>query len=618
MHHYLQRAIAELNGNKFFKFISSVRLAVPVMLGLIISVAAGTIFESLHSAEYAKIAVYNSSWFYALLALLCVNIFSSMMSRYPWKKHHTGFVITHIGILTLLTGSFITSFYGIDGSLQIPEKQSNNVVIMSRLMLGYQFENSPTLNSVFFEKTLFEKDKNDLNFINEKIGHVIQLEKFVPFASVERGYSAGDDNSGPIGISFGLKSQFFDVKEWLHSTDNPVMQMGPATIKIVIDDKVSVNQDQTQKRVIASPTKKNSNYIRVSDFNSKKELTQIEISKLKKESFNYKGIKIKLTQSYQRAIVSNNKIVESEDPSSPPSPAVELLIEKENQKLREVLYGKFPGFSLNQAGVFGLKLELISTEFEEQSSLPSGHPNINQNESLETTEQSPMSAQGNIVEFHVNRNRPNEVRVELWKSGKKVSEKLMKEGETFQTPWMGMQLFLGSIVFGSQSTTDVRAVRPTPGKELPPSAVFVKPIGFEKGFWLTQGDAKTIQIGDRNIQIVFSNERFILPFSLSLEKFTKKDYPGTETPYSYESLVRLETDKSEHLISMNEPLKNQGFTLYQSSYILNPGQPPTTILSINRDPGRPIKYLGSLILSLGIIIFTIMRSRIYRNRKEVV
>jgi len=616
MHQYIQSAIAQLNGNRFFKFISSIRLAVPVMLGLIISVAAGTIFESLHSAEYAKIAVYNSSWFYALLALLCVNIFSSMMSRYPWKKHHTGFVITHIGILTLLAGSFITSVYGIDGSLQIPEKQSNNVVIMSRLMLGYQFENSPTLNSVFFEKTLFEKDKNDLNFINEKIGHVIQLEKFIPFAAIERGYSGGDDKLGPVGISFGLKSQFFDVKEWLHSVDNPIMQMGPATIKIIVDDKVSLNQ--LTKRVIASPTKSSSNYIRIFDFKSKKEIAQVEISKLKKEAFQFKGIKIKLTQAYQRAIVSNNKIAESEDPSSPPSPAVELEIEKENQKLREVLYGKFPGFSLNQAGVFGLRLELISAGIEEQSSLPAGHPQVNQNETPEAGSASNMSMQSNIIEFHVNKNKPDEVRVELWKSGKKVSEKLMKEGDTFQTPWMGMQLFLGSIVFGSQATTDVRAVRPTPGKELPASAVFVKPIGFENGFWLAQGDVKSIQVGNRNMQIIFSNERFILPFSLSLEKFTKKDYPGTETPYSYESLVRLETDKSEHLISMNEPLKNQGFTLYQSSYILNPGQPPTTILSINRDPGRPIKYLGSIILSLGIIIFTIMRSRIYRNRKEVV
>jgi hypothetical protein len=78
--------------------------------------------------------------------------------------------------------------------------------------------------------------------------------------------------------------------------------------------------------------------------------------------------------------------------------------------------------------------------------------------------------------------------------------------------------------------------------------------------------------------------------------------------------VKLETDQSVHLISMNEPLKVEGFTLYQASYIMNPGQPPVTVLSVNRDPGRPIKYLGSLILAFGFIIFTLMRSRFYTGR----
>jgi len=86
MHLKIVNLIMQLNQNKFFKFISSIRLAVPVMLGIIGAVAAGTIFESMYSADYAKMAVYASNWFYALMFLLGVNIFASMMSRYPWKK----------------------------------------------------------------------------------------------------------------------------------------------------------------------------------------------------------------------------------------------------------------------------------------------------------------------------------------------------------------------------------------------------------------------------------------------------------------------------------------------------------------------------------------------------
>jgi hypothetical protein len=616
MHNFTISLIRRLNQNKFFKFISSIQLAVPVMLGIIISVAAGTIFESLHNAEYAKMAVYGTTWFYCLLSLLWLNIFSSMMSRYPWKKHHLGFVLTHIGIMTLLAGSFITSYYGIDGSLQIPEGQKNNTVMMPRLMVGYQFENSPTVNSVVFEKTLFEKDHSDLGFINDQIGHIVQVEKFVPFAAVEKGYSGGSDNAGPIGVSFGLKSQFFDVKEWLHSVDNPQMQMGPATLRLIIDDGEVVQVDSPSKRrpskveeqeaVVSNSKQSGSFYLKLLDAKSKSEVSRIDLKK-QPNGTTYKGVHFKVVKSFQRAIVASNKIVENEDPASPLNPAVELSIEKGGKNVREVIYAKYSGFSLNKEGVYGYLMELVADGTTAAQGME-GHS--------ATTESAPheSAGSGNIVEFHVNRKATDQVKIILLKAGKKVAEKIMKEGETFQTPWMGMQLFLASISFGSEAVTDVRAVKPVAGGQMPPSAVLIKPAGMEKGFWLTQGDVKSAQVSGKNISFAFTNETYSLPFSLSLEKFTKKDYPGTETPYSYESLVKLETDQSVHLISMNEPLKVEGFTLYQASYIMNPGQPPVTVLSVNRDPGRPIKYLGSLILAFGFIIFTLMRSRFYTGR----
>ena len=41
-----------------------------------------------------------------LLAFLGMNILCAALIRYPWKKRQTGFVVTHVGLLTLLAGSF--------------------------------------------------------------------------------------------------------------------------------------------------------------------------------------------------------------------------------------------------------------------------------------------------------------------------------------------------------------------------------------------------------------------------------------------------------------------------------------------------------------------------------
>src|SRR5262249_22201010 len=50
--------------------------------------------------------IYRSAWFAVLLAFLGMNILCAALIRYPWKKRQTGFVITHVGLLILLAGSY--------------------------------------------------------------------------------------------------------------------------------------------------------------------------------------------------------------------------------------------------------------------------------------------------------------------------------------------------------------------------------------------------------------------------------------------------------------------------------------------------------------------------------
>ncbi|MEK6580525.1 MAG: cytochrome c biogenesis protein ResB, partial [Bdellovibrionota bacterium] len=116
--------------------------------------------------------------------------------------------------------------------------------------------------------------------------------------------------------------------------------------------------------------------------------------------------------------------------------------------------------------------------------------------------------------------------------------------------------------------------------------------------------------------VYYGPDSIQLPFHLQLEQFTKVDYPGTETAMSYQSQVKVNGQGENITIAMNEPLHRSGFTLYQSSYVLEPGQPPMSIFSVNRDPGRWVKYVGSIILVLGIAIFALMRSHWYMNLQK--
>ena len=87
---------------KVLKALGSLRLAIFLIVALACLLAFSTIMESLHGTPFAQKHFYTTRWFDFFLALLWVNIFCSTLTRWPFEKKHIGFIITHLGILTLL------------------------------------------------------------------------------------------------------------------------------------------------------------------------------------------------------------------------------------------------------------------------------------------------------------------------------------------------------------------------------------------------------------------------------------------------------------------------------------------------------------------------------------
>ena len=105
--------------NPIFEFFASLKLAVVLLAVLIVAAIAGTIYESSFDAKVARAYIYGAPWFNAWLVLLAVNLITSALSRWPWRKYHLAFLITHLGIITLLTGSLIGRIFGIEGTITL-------------------------------------------------------------------------------------------------------------------------------------------------------------------------------------------------------------------------------------------------------------------------------------------------------------------------------------------------------------------------------------------------------------------------------------------------------------------------------------------------------------------
>ena len=116
--------------NLVARFLASLKLAVLLMILLATVLAVATLLETRHGTPYAHWFVYKSSWFAGLLALLGVSIFFAAAVRYPWKRHQTGFVVTHIGLLVLLAGSIQSTLSGVEGRISLTEGETTSYVTL--------------------------------------------------------------------------------------------------------------------------------------------------------------------------------------------------------------------------------------------------------------------------------------------------------------------------------------------------------------------------------------------------------------------------------------------------------------------------------------------------------
>lgn len=125
-----------------YEFLASLKLAVVLIFSLAVILGLATFVESHWGTAAARWYIYHTGWFAAVMALLGVNIFCAAAIRFPWKRHQTGFVITHLGLLILLAGSAV-SFRSSLNSQMLVFKGDHSEFAIDQDYGFLEFENLP-------------------------------------------------------------------------------------------------------------------------------------------------------------------------------------------------------------------------------------------------------------------------------------------------------------------------------------------------------------------------------------------------------------------------------------------------------------------------------------------
>jgi len=127
--------------------LGSLHLAMLLLITLTGVCIVATLLESGFSSRVARAYVYGSPWFNLWLVLLCLNLICSTLTRWPWQRHHIGFVITHAGIIILLAGALLGRARGFEGSLDLSRgAPPANQVLLDRPRLTVE---SPATGQLF-------------------------------------------------------------------------------------------------------------------------------------------------------------------------------------------------------------------------------------------------------------------------------------------------------------------------------------------------------------------------------------------------------------------------------------------------------------------------------------
>lgn len=535
---------------RFILFLGSIQLAVPVMILVAIAMAWGTYLESKHGVQTSRATVYGSWWFITLMGLICVSLIFAVITRYPWKKKHVGFITVHAALVMLICGGFWSLFGRLEGHIAIKEGASSNILEIDGEVLQISEFKVGT-------PTLLGDVKAPHRAANLNIaGTPIEVVEFWDNTNEER-YIANDGPQQLRAVEMSLDPAATSGN-WIGEESKAG---GPATMSTLTIRVLSDGESWTPPTL-----PKDAEYF--FSFEGK----QVPLKNVGEEIL--PGWTIDSVQRFTRAMVSDGKVT---DTGTRDNPAIEVVIKDGKGNVeRHTSFRAFPDMAMSRMveGTTRSGATLAATATAKQ---------------MET-----------LVIYGP---------LDSTKLGYIDSAGVGKDLGTLQTLPTILDLGARKVKIFNQFSNAREATRivkaPLGGDQRP--AMVVKVPGLEDQIVIPWKGFERIPDPSRNLLLSYGPRTIELPFTIELKDFRKDDYPGTEMAMAYESEVIVKAkDKPDtpFVIHMNAPFASYPWKVYQSGF----SGTNISIFSVMRDPGLKLTYLASALLCVGIFITFFSRS----------
>jgi len=550
--------------------LGSLQAAVFLIFAIALACAIATFAEAgfiSHSYVF-----YRAWWFHVWLGVLCVNLFAVTLTRWPWKRKHIGFVVTHYGIITLLIGAVVGMRTGYEGNVTLRKDDppishvttGHSIIQLDSpndLNAFYQtsFDAGATRPSAKHPRT-FPVPQTDLKVVADDFNENLQREEKLvasPAAGAAPGVSLKFTSkiTGPIDVLLSLaqgqtaENDFFGLAHITLLPALPPLATPPALeTQMVFAKFASVSSGQ-----------KSGLDLHLSDDGSKLTVLLPDGT----------GVE------YPREKIMNRAVPEH-------------------------------GFLIT--------LEKYWPDFVMKNGVPSTQSDVAKNPAA-LARISPAPDTKPAMELA---STADGMGYQLRRNGQVYSSGVAKAGEVIHLGWADWQAEFVQI--SPQAIVDVE-MKPGPaldrGQQGIPGFYAHLVSGEGKsgpGRWIGQGQLVALTEGKNTVTVGYGLEIKPLPFSLRLVRFDVPRDEGTDSPSNFMATVEFRDTQTgatkTGVAEMNHPASFPG-TLWANLTGLNykfsqaewnPKNLSETTLQVLYDPGWLFKWLGSLGIVAGIAI----------------
>jgi hypothetical protein len=582
----------------------NLKFAVVLLVVIAAAAIAGTLVGGAYG-EDAQARFFASAPFSALMILFMFALVLAVVSRYPWKLTHTGWIMTHAGLVVIVIGHMITARYGINARVSLFEGESSDVAEGEQ---WYLFIDLPQFEGREQARVRFGLDEAPDVPLGREVrlpsGDLLRIERYSPnFTTrlrVEPEYSSDEPEDPAVRVELTAVDRRPPARggprrrtrsEWLFAArpreSSKVFSESFTALYRRFSDRGALEAFLAPKEPAGTPPA-----LLVEPMGRPAARIELPLDRpgAPARAVGDTGYTVKVLRRFERLRVVENQAVEASE--GPLMPAVEVEIATpQGERDRRWLFARMP-----DADTRG-KVELPFTLRYREGALAALGGEL---------------PPGSLAILEAPGAPP--VRLLLGPSGERDLAPLAV-GERIALPWLGAEAVVAERFVRTKTREEPATATYLPSRP----AVLVTLEGRDGASetrWVRwQKPARPVEFRDGAVRMRLGPQETPLGFTVTLKDFVLKTYEGTNTPKSFESFVRVRPHDGDPAfdfhIYMNHVMDYRGWRFFQSSY--DPDTLAWSSFTASYDPGRKVVYTGYILTPLGLLFIVFVKPVLLRR-----